>query len=78
MIEIFLRQDIDAPEVVRNPGQLPQVHIRTGMQIEQIKKELEGKLSAAEFEKFEKLWSDDSHPREFLQEGDYLKIMDKS
>jgi hypothetical protein len=78
MIEIVIREDIDSPDVVRLPGQLPQIHVSPNMNFNQIKNGLEEKVSTAEFEKFEKLWSDDSHPREFLQEGEYLKIMDKS
>lgn len=77
MIEIIVREDIDVPQVVRVSGKLPQIHIKPGMNLDQLRVELAGKLSTAEFQKFEKLWSDDNYPRHFAKEGDYLKIMDK-
>jgi hypothetical protein len=78
MIEVVVKESLEKPYVVRVPGQLPQIHIGADMQIDQIRKELANEISTSEFQKFEKLWTDDSHPREFMQEGDYLKIMDKS
>jgi predicted house-cleaning noncanonical NTP pyrophosphatase (MazG superfamily) len=77
MIEIIVRDDVESPHVVRNSGQLPQIHIKADMDIEQIKEGLVDKVSTAEIQKFEKLWSDDSHPRVFVWEKDYLKIMSK-
>jgi hypothetical protein len=77
MIEIIVRDDIESPQVVRVPGQLPQIHIKTGMQMAEIKAGLAGKISTSEYQKFEKLWSDDSYPRVFVKEDNYLKIMDK-
>ena len=77
MIEIVVREDIETPYVVRASGQLPQIHVNPAMNIGHIKKELGEKISTAEFQRFEKLWGDDSHPRQFLKEGEYLKIMDK-
>jgi hypothetical protein len=77
MIEIFVKGDIEIPKVVRNSGRPVQVHIGTGMNLDLIQEHLAGQISAAEFEQFEKLWTDDSHSREFVKEGNYLKIMNK-
>ncbi len=78
MVEIIVRQFLEKPFVVRMPGQLPQIHIGADMQMDQIKRDLSDQISTAEFQKFERLWVDDSHPREFKQVGEYLKIMDRS
>ncbi len=78
MIEIFVRDFLDKPHVVRMPGKLPQIHIGADMQVEEIQRHLADKISTAEFQKFEQLWGDDSYPREYLHDGEYLKIMDKS
>ena len=77
MIEIIVRDDVESPQVVRKSGQLPQIHIKADMNIEQIKEGLIDKVSTAEIQKFEKLWSDDNHPRVFVWGKDYLKIMSK-
>jgi hypothetical protein len=77
MIEIIVREFLESPHVVRMPGRLPQVHIAPEMQLDQIKKDLAEELSTAEYQKFEKLWTEDSYPREYLHEGAYLRIMDK-
>jgi hypothetical protein len=78
MIEIFVRDFLDKPHVVRMPGKLPQIHIGADMQVEEIQRHLANQISTAEFEKFTKLWSDDQHPRVFVKGENYLKIMDKS
>ena len=78
MIEIYVSDFIDKPHVVRIPGKLPQIHIGADMQFEEIQRDLADEISTAEFQKFEKLWSDDSYPREYVHDGKYLKIMDKS
>ena len=77
MVEIIVRQFLEKPFVVRMPGQLTQIHISADMQMDQIKRDLADQISTAEFQKFERLWVDDSHPRVFKQDGEYLKIMDR-
>jgi hypothetical protein len=78
MIEIFVRDFLDKPHIVRMLGKLPQIHIGADMQVEEIQRHLANEISPAEFQKFEQLWSDDSYPREYVHDGKFLKIMDKS
>lgn len=77
MVEIVIREFLDKPRVVREPGNLPQIHIGANMRLSQITKGIEGQVSDDEFAKFKQLFCDDSYPRDFLHEADYLKIMDK-
>ena len=77
MVEVVVRENLDQAYVLRASGRVPQVHISAEMHIDLIKEHLADQISAAEFEQFEKLWTDDSHSREFVKDGNYLKIMNK-
>ena len=77
MVEVVVRENLDKAYVLRAAGRVPQVHISAEMHIDLIKEQLADQISAAEFEQFEKLWTDDSHSREFVKDGNYLKIMNK-
>ena len=78
MVEVIVEESIDKPFVVRLLGQVPQIHIGSKMPISQIRKELANELNVDEFQKFEELWTNDTYPRKFKQEGDFLKITDES
>jgi len=78
MVEVIVEESIDKPFVVRLLGQVPQIHIGSNMPISQIRKELANELNVDEFQKFEELWTNDTYPRKFKQEGDFLKITDES
>jgi hypothetical protein len=77
MIEIIVKGDIEMPKVVRNSDQLVQIHISTEMNLDLVKKQLANDLTLEEFEAFEQLWSNDQHPRVYVQGENYLKIMSK-
>jgi hypothetical protein len=77
VVEVVVRENLDKAYVLRAPGRLPQIHISAEMHIDLIKEHLADQISAVEFEQFENLWTDDSHSREFVKEGNYLKIMNK-
>jgi hypothetical protein len=78
MVEVIVQDNLDKAFVVREPGNLPQIHIGAQMHLDLIKEHLKDEISAAEFEKFRQLWSDDQYPRMFVQGDNYLKIMDQS
>ena len=77
MIEIVVRNFLEKAHVIRMPGRLPEIHIGTDMNLNQIRSDLGTEISSDEFEKFQQLYSDDSYPRVFLHGGNYLKITDK-
>ena len=77
MIEIIVKGDIEMPKVVRNSDQLVQIHISIEMNLDLIKKQLANDLTLEEIEAFEQLWSNDQHPRVYVQGENYLKIMSK-
>ena len=78
MVEIVVREYLDRPHVIRIPGKLPEIHIGSDMSMNQIINELSTEISTAEFEKFKQLYTEDSYPRVFMHQGNYLKIMDKN
>lgn len=77
MVEIVIREQLDKPLVIRMPNKLPQIHIGANMRLSQITKGIASEISDEELKKFKQLFCDDSYPREFLHENNYLKIMDK-
>jgi hypothetical protein len=77
MVEVVINEQLERAHVVRVPGERTQVHIGQDMHLDLIKEHVGAQLSPEEFQKFEQLWSDDEHPRNFEQGENYLKIMDK-
>ena len=78
VIEIVVRENLDKSCVIRKPGKLPEIHIGADMSLSRIENDLGSEISTAEFEKFKKLYCDDSYPRVFTKSDHYLKISDKN
>ena len=77
MVEIQLVHPEQVPEVIRRAGEKVRVIISTTTSIEDIEDSLAQQLSVGEYKSFMNLWSNDSYPRVFDQQAEYLIIKDK-
>jgi hypothetical protein len=77
MIEIHLCDDGQQPRVIRTAGEKTQVIVSQSMSADEILAKLVIELEADEYQSFLNLWSNDSHPRVFNKQGEYLVIKDK-
>jgi hypothetical protein len=76
-IEIIVKGDIEMPKVIRFGGQPVQIHINIDMNLDFLQNQLAKDLTSQEFQIFTELWSNDQHPRVYVQGENYLKIMSK-
>lgn len=77
MIEIHLCESTEPPSVMRNSGKNTIVKVSQGMELNQILSKLTLELTPQEYQLFINLWSNDSYPRVFNKQGEYLVIKDK-
>jgi len=77
MLEIHVVHTEQVPEVIRRAGEKVRVIISSTSSTEDIEDSLTQQLSDVEYQSFMNLWSNDSYPRIFDQQADYLIIKDK-
>ena len=77
MLEIQVVNTEQVPEVIRRAGEKVRVIVSASSNSEDIEELLTQQLSVDEYQSFMNLWSNDSHPRIFDQQAEYLIIKDK-
>ena len=77
MLEIQVVNTEQVPEVIRRAGEKVRVIVSARSNAEDIRSSLTQQLSVDEYQSFMNLWSNDSYPRIFDQQAEYLIIKDK-
>lgn len=77
MLEIQVVNTEQVPEVIRRAGEKVRVIVSARSNSEDIEDLLTQQLSVDEYQSFMNLWCNDSHPRIFDQQAEYLIIKDK-
>ena len=77
MLEIQVVITEQVPKVIRRAGEKVRVIVSASSNSEDIEDWLTQQLTVDEYQSFMNLWSNDSHPRIFDQQAEYLIIKDK-
>lgn len=78
MVEIQLTESENlVPVVIREPGETVKIILPMVYNSDELLAYLATRLSADELKAFINLWSEDTYPRAFKKEDDYLTIKDQ-